>query len=162
MSVATARRLLGLALLGALLPAGCGGKSYSLAEVDGTVTLKGAPLANVVVEFVPDEAGGTFGPRSSAVTDAAGHFVLQCTDGRPGAVVGRHGVTVVQAGRGDPGGGSESRDPRRKAKSGGAPSPGDAAPTLDPQVLAAYRSPGQTPLHQQVQPGKQTIDIPLP
>jgi hypothetical protein len=159
MPIPTARRLSRFALLGLLLSAGCG-KSVAVAEVEGTLTCKGAPLENVLVEFVPDEERGTTGPRSSGVTDAAGHFVLRCADGRVGAVVGRHRVVLAQAGRPEPAGG-ESRNPHRNAKAG-APSPGDTTPTVDPALLAPYRSARLTSLEQLVQPGTKTITIALP
>jgi hypothetical protein len=159
MSVPTARRPLNLLLLGPLLAAGCGGKSVALAEVSGTLSWQGAPLENVLVEFIPDEHGGTTGPRSAGVTDAAGRFALRCTDGRPGAVVGRHRVVLAQAGRPESGG--QQRDPRKRLNSGAA-SPGDTAPAVDPVLLALYRSPTQTPVRKEVQPGTQTINLTLP
>jgi hypothetical protein len=72
MPTLSTRRLLSLGLLGPLLVAGCGGKSVVLAEVEGTLSWQGAPLENVLVEFIPDETKGTSGPRSTGVTDATG------------------------------------------------------------------------------------------
>lgn len=82
-------RGLGFGLLAAGL-AGCGG-GLQYAEVEGTVTQNGKPLEKIQVEFHPD---GT-GPRSIAVTDAAGKYVLKSEgDGRDGAVVGPHRVVL--------------------------------------------------------------------
>jgi hypothetical protein len=69
---------------------GCGG-GPQFAEVEGTVTRDGKPLERVQVEFHPDGVG----PRSQAVTDAAGKYVLKSDDGsRAGAVVGSHKVVL--------------------------------------------------------------------
>jgi hypothetical protein len=69
---------------------GCGdGLRY--AEVEGTVTLNGRPLDKVQVEFNPDGRG----PRSVAVTDETGKFVLRADDGKhTGAVVGSHKIAL--------------------------------------------------------------------
>src|SRR5262249_34258094 len=70
----------------AVAAAGCGG-GPALAPVTGTVTMNGKPLANVQVEFWPQDGA----PRSTGATDAAGRYTLT-TDGagKPGAVGGRH------------------------------------------------------------------------
>jgi hypothetical protein len=72
------------------LAAGCGGKT-AVVPVEGTLKMKGKPLANVKVDFLPENAG----PRSSGVTDSNGRYTLTCDDGRPGAVVGMHRVVAV-------------------------------------------------------------------
>jgi hypothetical protein len=73
-----------------LLAAGCSSQ-VPVAPVEGTLMVKGKPLANIKVDFLPE----TTGPRSSGVTDSNGHFILTCEDGRPGALVGTHRVVVV-------------------------------------------------------------------
>jgi hypothetical protein len=146
-------------LLALLLSAGCGGKSVVLGEVAGTLSRQGSPLENVVVEFIPDDASGTTGPRSAGVTDAAGHFVLRCLDGRPGAVVGSHRVVLSLAGRPTPGG--APRGPLKGVQAT-ASSTANPAEGFDPAILDLYRTLIRTPLRQQVQPGSQNIDIPLP
>lgn len=83
--------------------AGCGGDagpSISLAEAGGTVTYKGAPLADATVTFVPEN-----GPVATGVTDLSGKFKLS-TGSRPGAAVGECRVTVsaVQGGSAKPAG----------------------------------------------------------
>jgi hypothetical protein len=76
--------------LAAVLAAGCGDRA-AVAPVSGTLKLKGKPLANVKVDFLPEKAG----PRSSGVTDGNGRYTLTCDDGRPGAVIGPHRVVAV-------------------------------------------------------------------
>jgi len=80
---------LSLMILGAIL-CGCGGASDApqMAEVEGTVTWQGKPLTNAGVAFTP-----TSGPVAIGQTDATGHFSLS-TQGRPGAAIGVHQVTI--------------------------------------------------------------------
>jgi hypothetical protein len=73
--------------------AGCGG-SIELGQVDGKVTAGGQPLANVLVTFIPDVNGETGRIRSMGMTDAEGYYRLQTEKQQPGAVVGKHRVTV--------------------------------------------------------------------
>jgi hypothetical protein len=75
-----------------LMVLGCGQASGPVSEAQGTITLNNKPVPNAEVVFMPDE--GTKGPRSSAICDERGHFRLQTDDGRSGAVVGKHRVTV--------------------------------------------------------------------
>jgi hypothetical protein len=93
------KRALMLAFAGLLaLSAGCSRQVFT-DTVEGTLTLEGAPLADVHVEFVPEVPEGTSAPGSSAVTDAKGFFRLTRNDNqKPGALVGKHRV-VVFAGR---------------------------------------------------------------
>lgn len=83
-----------LSLAGGL--AGCGGPDYRVAEVDGVLVIKGQAGHKVHIEFVPDT--GYKGPPSTADTDAQGRFTLHLMvkDGSspPGAVVGKHRVTL--------------------------------------------------------------------
>jgi len=146
-------RLLFLALLALAIPA-CGGSSPGeVAEVEGTILWHKKPLPNVQVQFHPDNSRGTVGPRSCAVTDSQGHFVLAFDDGRPGAVVGKHRVVLIETdetvrgGKGnDHGGVAGSRQNRTPH-----------------QVLGpAYSSLASTPLNREVIPGKQTINCELP
>lgn len=73
---------------------GCGGRYV---PVSGQVTLNGEPLADAYVTFQP--MGGPTnpepGPGSHGKTDAEGRFTLLVVgDGRTGAVVGRHSVSI--------------------------------------------------------------------
>lgn len=83
--------LLALTLLG-----GCGWKRDPvLAPASGTVTNAGKPLAHVLVRFMPAERGIPPEWLSEATTDDTGRFVLVTSRG-PGAVVGKHRVTVSE------------------------------------------------------------------
>ncbi len=69
---------------------GCssGANEPTLVAGGGTVTYKGAPLANAVVTFIPKS-----GPLAMAMTDMSGKFKLT-TSGTPGVAVGPATVTV--------------------------------------------------------------------
>ncbi len=96
------RRLL---LLGVVFAAGCG--SGGVVPVSGKVTLDGAPLANATIVFSPIAAPGSIdaGISSTGKTNDKGEYTLQASNGRSGAVVGKHRVTVmvlvVKSGDGD-------------------------------------------------------------
>ena len=138
--------------LGLTALAGCSSQSGPLAEVEGTVTLQGQVVPNVRVEFVPDARNGFRGPRSTGVTDDKGHYVLTCDDGRPGAVVGKHLVSVVF----DEGSELRDEDPRNPN-----PRPNTQTPRPNPNIPPRYTAAASTPLKPEVKPGKQTIDLPL-
>lgn len=75
--------------------AACGcADGVQLAEVTGRVTFTGRPVpAEIIFEpIAPD--GAAAGRPSSCLTAADGLYRLQYTRKRPGAVVGRHQVTV--------------------------------------------------------------------
>ncbi len=93
--------ILGAALL---LATGCGkhGKVWEFNnQVEGVVKLEGTPVADVFVQFVPDDPTEQ-GPISSAQTDSKGHFRLVCQDDHDGAAIGKHKVMVF-AGRNENG-----------------------------------------------------------
>jgi hypothetical protein len=71
----------------AVLQAGCG-DSLNLAPTTGTVTYNGKPVEGANVTFVPEK-----GPIGTGTTDAAGKYSIT-TDGKPGAIVGKHGVMI--------------------------------------------------------------------
>ena len=126
-----------------------------LTEVNGLLTLRGKPLAGVMVCFVPDPGeAGTPCPRSTGWTDAAGRYQLTCdTPRKPGAVPGTHRVVVFDPDAFDdgPGGGG-----------GGPPvplPPGGKKPKRL-QFDVKYIMPGQTPLRADVGAASpQTIDL---
>jgi hypothetical protein len=117
-----------------------------MAEVEGTVKKDGKPLDQVQVEFWPEGSG----PRSIAVTDASGKYVLKSDDGkRAGAVVGSHRVVLRDAGVW---GGRVGR------KTEGV----DLAKGQKPRVSPLYGDAAKTPLKKSVAAGdKNTIDIEL-
>lgn len=88
-----------VALLSMLVLAGLGGCSKGpvpVAEVEGFITLDNKPLPDVRIAFYPDalKENGTEGPFSMGRSDDKGHYVLQCQDGRAGAVIGTHKVAI--------------------------------------------------------------------
>ena len=87
-------------LLAAVLAAasGCGKSKLETAEVEGTVTLDGKPLANAVVTFTPVvKTKDIEAPASSGKTDDKGHFKLAViSTGEPGAVIGKHQVVATR------------------------------------------------------------------
>ncbi len=76
--------------------AGCGGESFPVAPVSGTVTLNGKPLAGARVGFEPKRSGedAAAGPGSYGTTHEQGRFRLVSLDDRPGAVIGTHRVWI--------------------------------------------------------------------
>jgi hypothetical protein len=82
---------------------GCGGDA-AIAPVSGVVTLNGQPLVDASVTTQPIAAEGqpTPGIGSWGRTDAEGRYQLELVEPpTPGAVVGRHRVTIT---RNSPGG----------------------------------------------------------
>jgi len=111
------RRSLVFAVLGLMTGAavGCSG-SGGYVPVSGVVKLNGKPYANAVVTFQPEGTKDNPNPGrgSAGVTDAEGRFTLKCDDGKKGAVVGSHNVTVRTAGdviAVDPNVGSDDKGP---------------------------------------------------
>jgi hypothetical protein len=129
--------------LAILAVAGCGGPKYSFADVEGTVAYEGQPLAGVVVTFYPDSESNEQQPYSRGTTDETGHYTLTRTDGKPGALVGRHRVVVNWP------------PPERREDGTRPPPPSPAIPVLYTVVL-------DTPLRADVQAGpRQTVDLSL-
>ena len=76
---------------------GCG-SGPDCVPVSGTIKLDGEPLAGVQVTTQPVETGSGSEdyPGSRGVTDASGKYILALvTDGREGAVVGKHAVYIA-------------------------------------------------------------------
>ncbi|QJW95659.1 transthyretin-like family protein [Frigoriglobus tundricola] len=95
--------------------------SYTQNEsVEGTVTLDGVPVANAVVQFVPDIDPKVQAPSSSGYTDEKGHFKLTCDNTKPGAVVGKHNVVVLP---GRSGGGADDEEAKAAPRAKVAPVP---------------------------------------
>jgi len=102
------RTCLALIVVTALsLCTGCGSSDpFPIAPVSGTLKYSDGSLLTlkktdiVTVRFAPQgiaHQGPSFPPPSSAVVDAQGKFVLKIGDGRPGAVIGKHQVSVKLA-----------------------------------------------------------------
>src|SRR5262249_47104417 len=87
-------------LLGGLLVlfAAVGGcqrsSTWDLASVEGTVTKDGRPLPDIKVVFLADLDTDTKGPRSTGITDDAGHYRLRTDGGDEGVVIGKYRVLV--------------------------------------------------------------------
>lgn len=64
-----------------------------LADVSGTVTLAGKPLANAIVEYRPTATGRP----SVATTNSDGYYSLLYTADYSGAVIGDHSIQVTLA-----------------------------------------------------------------
>jgi hypothetical protein len=77
-----------------LLVVGCG-NSIRLVPVEGVVKINGKPAADIHVQFMPDSLKNNKGPTSFGTTNAEGKFTLMAQDGRMGAVVGPHQVTLT-------------------------------------------------------------------
>jgi hypothetical protein len=144
------RARLFLAFLLPLPVLGCGGPALS--EAWGTVTLNNQPVPNAEVVFLPDSTQGTEGPRSSAITDAEGRFILRTDDGRPGAVVGKHRVTVRT---------SPPREDRGRDGEGALSAPADR-PAYVPISLLYGKTDSSNPLGvTEVTADNHTYDLPL-
>jgi hypothetical protein len=79
------------------LASGCSDRPVALANVSGTITRDGQPLAQVTVAFQPIAIGKKInpGPGSVGVTDANGHYELKTFDHNlPGAMIGKHRVII--------------------------------------------------------------------
>jgi hypothetical protein len=125
-------------------------RPMNFAPVEGTVTLAGKPLANVIVVFWGDAESSANTPLSSGATDAAGHYRLHTDQGDDGAVVGRHRVCILEGGifrNGHAPNGE--RHTRLNPKDSSTPS----------QVPLSYAYKDQTALHADVRPGEQVIDL---
>ncbi|MBI3463288.1 MAG: carboxypeptidase regulatory-like domain-containing protein [Planctomycetes bacterium] len=80
--------LAGIVVLG--LICGCGPGGPEIASVEGTVTMDGKPLANAAVVFIPEN-----GRPAGATTDSQGHYVLNFTSGRKGAIPGKNSIRIT-------------------------------------------------------------------
>jgi hypothetical protein len=128
-------RVAGLGLL-LLATAGCG-KTSSLVEVTGAVTMDGKPVPGVVVSFFPiTEKGAERLPESRGTTDESGKYTLTCVTEKPGAYVGNHKVVITYP--------QDRNAPRMVV------------------IPAACMSIGSTPLEKTVVAGPNNIAIELP
>lgn len=86
LSPRTLAALVGPALL--VAAAGCD-SGPKVVPVNGTLTYKSKPVANAVINFLPER-----GRQSWAQTDAEGHFKINYDAEQDGAVVGKHKVWI--------------------------------------------------------------------
>ncbi|MHC4399320.1 MAG: hypothetical protein ACYTG0_06550 [Planctomycetota bacterium] len=86
------RKLAGLGLmLAVVLAVGCGdSRTVPTAKVTGVVKLDGTPVDKADVVFYPTE-----GRQASGMTNAQGEFTLSTFETGDGAVLGHHGVAVM-------------------------------------------------------------------
>jgi hypothetical protein len=89
-----------LCTLALVLAAGCGPGADEKVPVRGTVYFHDQPLAGGTIVFTPDPERGGRGPLALGEVGKDGTYSLW-TEGRPGAVVGCHRVTIA-AGKSDP------------------------------------------------------------
>jgi hypothetical protein len=151
----TGRQWLGcLSFLLLLAGGGCGKHVAQNDSVEGIARIDGTPLAGVMVQFVPD--GQERLPMSSGVTDEQGHYTLQCENGKPGALVGKHHVVVLQ-GRGD--GAARADDPQ--APRGVEAAPAAPAGTRRPSVPSVYALASKTPLVVEVTADRHAYELQL-
>ena len=124
-----------------LVAIGCGYKPDlpPTAEVSGTVTLDGSPVARAMIQFAPDAKKGTKGPTGVAASDEKGHFEVT-TAGVKGALVGHHKISVHA----------------RKA-------PKDSTDTMPPSLIPAkYNNTATSGFSAEVKKGeKNVVDVPL-
>jgi hypothetical protein len=152
----------GLFALIAIVGGGCQrGSNWSMAPVEGTVTMDGQPLTHIEVMFYPDLDAGVHGPRSVAVTDASGHYRLRADNGENGALADKHRVVVRDLGgqtkRGN------SRSVARKEKEGAdAANLAKRQETTQAQPLrvgSQYANFDSTTLRVEIQSRPQVIDF---
>lgn len=77
----------------AIAASGCGGDKFKTAEVTGTVTVEGEPVAGVMLEFEPERVAGAILPAAYGSTDAEGRYRLERVGGS-GGVVGKNTVRI--------------------------------------------------------------------
>ena len=108
--------------------------------------LDGKPMPEALVEFLPDSDKGTHGPVSGGTTDEEGRFKLLSYVGkREGTVVGSHRVLV--------------QDARSIPQAVSDATPVRPPPPKPSRIPTIYASVANTPLHEVVKPGTQTITL---
>ncbi len=140
-----ARALRRLGPVAVLLAAGCGKSIAFNDKVEGTVQIDGAPLRQVMVEFIPDaDVGvGVGAPTATGYTDGNGHFQLTHDKNKPGAAIGKHHVIIVQ---GRSGGQQNDRDAQ-------------ADPPSGPPLPTVYSMAARTPLQVEITESQHTYAL---
>jgi hypothetical protein len=72
----------------AALPGCSKQETVKLVPAQGFIKVNGKPVANIMVQCLPDALRGAKGPTSSGISDEDGWFKLMTLDGKEGAVVG--------------------------------------------------------------------------
>src|SRR2546423_12618151 len=80
----------------AVMILGCGPRFIVNETVEGTLKMEGKPVPNVRVEFLPQMGAEHSAPPSGGYTDSNGYYKLTCNNGKPGAVVAKHKVVLLQ------------------------------------------------------------------
>lgn len=70
-------------------------KAPKMIYASGVLTIKGKPVADILVQSLPDALQGADGPTTSGVTDQEGRFVLKTDDGVEAAVVGPCKIILI-------------------------------------------------------------------
>src|SRR5262249_21261382 len=124
--------------------AGCSAGSVPFTDtVEGTLTLDNVPVADALVQFVPDLPEGTRACDASGLTDAKGFFRLTRNDNhKPGAAVAAHRVVIF------PGRAAQDRDDPKGQEQAGTPA-----------VPGVYMSATKTPLRVEVTRDQKTYDL---
>lgn len=116
---------------------GCG-KPPQLAEVEGTISFGGKLLDDVDVQFLPDPEKDNLAQISTGITDIDGRFVVRyLNNGKPGAAVGWHRIVLL--------------DNKVYDRENPQPSRFDSR----------FNLAATTPIHVEVKPGKQNLEIDL-
>lgn len=84
----------GLALLAAAGGCGRAGDGFSYQPVSGRVTVDGEPRQGLTITFVPQSKNLNSGRPSIGLTDQDGRYEARTIDGRAGAAVGDHIVSI--------------------------------------------------------------------
>lgn len=130
-----------------LFLAGCGDSGRpQTASVQGTVTLDGAPLGGVSVQFIPQEDKGR---SATGTTDAAGNYTLSTFQTGDGAIPGLYKVIVVRP-----------ISDEQALSEKGLPDASPPAPS-GPEIPSKYSDPKQTELTTTVSSGSNTIPLEL-
>lgn len=122
-------------LLAGMFVLGCGSSEHSdLGQIEGTVTLDGAPYPNAMVTFTPAK-----GRPSRGVTDEQGHYELIYLRDTRGAEIGDHKVLITTV----------------------PPITSDSEPGPPPKEVIPARYNRRSELTETVEPGNQEIDFAL-
>ena len=152
---ADVRGVLGTAwlVLALTMLSGCG-RDLPPATVEGTLCLRGKPLDNCLVTFLPEPGQEPQGFHSTGLTDQQGSYRLRCDDQQEGAAIGWHRVIVQDL--------SVSTGVRRRdhgTVDAEMAEDRPSTPVRRSRVPGSCMSPTATPLRKEVKPGHQVIDL---